>query len=106
MRAWTGAFETGRSCRTTAGARERSTAPAANPQERRLPGMSSALTCQNLELALVRAAVAESGAVQAPVQRWGDLRHLGELGEHPLAVTAERVGDGKASVAVGKLQLA
>jgi hypothetical protein len=52
-------------------------------------------------LALVGAAVAETGAVKPSIERLGELADLLELGEHPAAVSHGALAEGESSVAVG-----
>jgi hypothetical protein len=53
-------------------------------------------------LALVGAAVAETGAVKATIERLGELADLVELGKHPTAVSQSGLAEGESSVAVSR----
>jgi hypothetical protein len=53
-------------------------------------------------LALVGAAVAETGAVKATIERLGELADLVELGKHPKGVSQSGLAEGESSVAVSR----
>jgi hypothetical protein len=53
-------------------------------------------------LALVGAAVAETGAVKPSIKRLGELADLVELDNHPAAVSHGGLAEGESSVAVSR----
>ena len=74
----------------------------ANRGPRVAPADDSTAARSLVFLALVGAAVAETGAVKATVERLGELADLVELRKHPTAVSQSGLAEGDSSVAVSR----